>query len=185
MHWCRKQEDAVFLLHSTQGNTPHNCCQIAAKLNNSIIPHSGGGLATFVSNNQISEEARRVVLSETLSSCIARRLFSLETILLIKRGVTAEQRSEEHRLLVLFVCSLFKVWSKTVVASLRGACGLLLSQLACLREHEILRTDSAERDAACGYGTTLGTHLLYACGVGLHENYLLSSLFASPRPCAK
>lgn len=153
MHWCRKQEDAVFLPHSTQGNTPHNCCQIAAKLNNSIIPHSGGGLATFVSNNQISEEARRVVLSETLSSCIARRLFSLKTILPIKRGVTAEQGSEEHRLLVLFVCSLFKVRSKTMVVS------LLLSQLACLREHEILCTDSAERDAAFGYGATLGTHL--------------------------
>lgn len=101
---CRKQEDAVFLLHSTQGNTPHNCCQISAKLNNSIIPHSCTGLATFVCNNQISVEARRVVLSETLSSSIARRLFSLKTILLIKRGVTVERGSEEHRLLVqLFV----------------------------------------------------------------------------------
>lgn len=48
VHWCRKQEDAVFLLHSTQGNTPHNCCQISAKLNNSIFPHSCVGLATFV-----------------------------------------------------------------------------------------------------------------------------------------
>ena len=132
MHWCRKQEDAVFLLHSTQGSTPHSRCQIAAKLNNSIIPHSGGGLATFVSNNQISEEAHRVVLSETLSSCIARRLFSLKTILLIKRGVTAEQGSKEYRLLVLFVCSLLKARSKTVVVGLGGACGLLLSQLACL-----------------------------------------------------
>ena len=101
---CRKQEDAVFLLHSTQGNTPHNCCQISAKLNNSIIPHSCGGLYLCVCNNQISVEARRVVLSETLSSSTARRLFSLKTILLIKRGVTVERGSEEHRLLVqLFV----------------------------------------------------------------------------------
>lgn len=48
VQWCRKQEDAVFPLHSTQGNTPHNCCQISAKPNNSIIPHSCSGLSTFV-----------------------------------------------------------------------------------------------------------------------------------------
>lgn len=36
---CRKLEDAViFFLHSTHSNTPHKCCQISAKLNNSIIP---------------------------------------------------------------------------------------------------------------------------------------------------
>lgn len=168
MHWCRKQEDAVFLLHSTQGNTPHNCCQIAAKLNNSIIPRSGSGLPTFVSNNQISEEARRVVLSETLSSCVAPEIFSLKTILLIKRGVTAEQGSEEHRLLVLFFCSLLKARSKTVVVGLRGTCDLLLSQLACFRVHEILRTDSAATDAALTVDMAQHWAHIYTCG--LHGN---------------
>lgn len=95
----------------------------------------------------------------------------MKTILLIKRGVTAEQGSEEHRLLVLFVCSLLKARSKTVVVGLRGACGLLLSQLACLHEHEILCTDSTETDAALAVDTAQHWAHIYACEVGLHENY--------------
>lgn len=54
-----------------QGNTPHNCCQIFAKLNNSIMAVEGWlPFFFFVCNNQICVEARRVVLSETLSVAV-------------------------------------------------------------------------------------------------------------------
>lgn len=158
---------------------------IAAKsLPNWIIQSSPIAVVVLLplSNNQISEEARRVVLSETLSSCIARRLFSLKTILLIKRGVSAEQGSEEHRLLVLFVCSLLKAWSKTVVVGLRGTCSLLLPQ------HVFASMKYSARIQArlmlpslwirCNNGCTF-THV--------ESDYMriTPSLFTSPRPSAK
>lgn len=113
-----KQGLFMHVLCSGAGNkkTVSFCCTplkatlhpIAAKsLPNWIIQSSPiAAVSSYlcVCNNQISVEARRVVLSETLSSSTARRLFSLKTILLIKRGVTVERGSEEHRLFVqLFV----------------------------------------------------------------------------------